>query len=328
MRRSGELWLFGRELGDRPTLSTGPDWEQAALPWIRGALHAALERPTGGWYVLDGSRNIGDGPNAFTINGRKLVVWRSDGRLVAGSENCPHMGANLCDGRLHDGKLLCPWHGLPIAAEGAKGYSPLKTFEDGALAWVQLPDEAVLTDSPVLPERPEHALEATVRRTARCEPSDVLANRLDPWHGVSFHPHSFARLKVLEQESDEITVRVVYRVLGKLGMEVDARFHCPDARTIVMTIVDGEGAGSVVETHATPLAEEQTAIVETTLATSDRPQFRNVVRWFGAPIRRAVCRRAERLWDDDAAYAERRYEMRTAGRGDTRRTDVAREQNG
>ena len=36
-------------------------------------------------------------------------------------------------------------------------------------------------------------------------------------------------------------------------MEVDARFHCPEPRTIVMTIIRGEGVGSDVETHATPL---------------------------------------------------------------------------
>jgi hypothetical protein len=34
---------------------------------------------------------------------------------------------------------------------------------------------------------------------------------------------------------------------------VRAEFTCPDSRTIVMHITEGEGAGSVVETHATPL---------------------------------------------------------------------------
>ena len=42
-------------------------------------------------------------------------------------------------------------------------------------------------------------------------------------------------------------------------MPVRAEFACPDARTIVMTIIDGEGAGSVVETHATPLGPAPTA---------------------------------------------------------------------
>ena len=45
-----------------------------------------------------------------------------------------------------------------------------------------------------------------------------------------------------------------------LTVEVDAVFHCPEPRTIVMTIVEGEGKGSVVETHATPIAPGRTAV--------------------------------------------------------------------
>ena len=129
------------------------------------------------------------------------------------------------------------------------------------------------------------------------------------WHGVHFHPHSFGRLKVIAKDDESITVRVVYRVLGRLGVEVDARFHCPEPRTIVMTIVDGEGVGSVVETHATPIAAGATAIVEATLATSERLGFRAVLA--GARVLRPlVARAADRLWVEDAAYAERRFALR------------------
>jgi hypothetical protein len=62
-------------------------------------------------------------------------------------------------------------------------------------------------------------------------------------------------------------VRVSVRVLGPLAVEVDATFHCPDPRTIVMTIIEGEGVGSVVETHATPIGPGRTAVIEATLAT-------------------------------------------------------------
>jgi isorenieratene synthase len=93
-------------------------------------------------------------------------------------------------------------------------------------------------------------------------------------------------------------------------MEVDARFDCPDARTIVMTIVAGEGVGSVVETHATPLAEGRTAIVEATLATSERPE---VISWLpraSSLLRPFVEARARRLWVDDVDYCERIHALR------------------
>ena len=54
------------------------------------------------------------------------------------------------------------------------------------------------TDAPILPLRPSRALSGVVFAEARCRPADVIANRLDPWHGAHFHPHSFARLSVLE----------------------------------------------------------------------------------------------------------------------------------
>jgi isorenieratene synthase len=149
-----------------------------------------------------------------------------------------------------------------------------------------------------------------MRMEAACEPRDVLANRLDPWHGVYYHPHTFKRLKVIRIEEGQLVVRVVYGITGRLGIEVDAIFSCPDRRTITMTIVGGEGAGSVVETHATPLIPGRTAIIEATLATSDRPGFRRAIRaaWM---IRPFILRAQRRLWAEDAAYAERRYALRS-----------------
>ena len=54
-------------------------------------------------------------------------------------------------------------------------------------------------ERPVLPKRPARGLDAVVRTEARCAPEDVIANRLDPWHGAHFHPHSFARLSLLDR---------------------------------------------------------------------------------------------------------------------------------
>jgi isorenieratene synthase len=145
---------------------------------------------------------------------------------------------------------------------------------------------------------------------AECDPRDVLANRLDPWHGVYYHPHTFRRLKVIGVEGGRLLVRVVYGMTDRLGIEVDATFHCPDPRTITMTIVGGEGTGSVVETHATPLRPGRSAIIEATLATSDRPGFQRAIRAAGL-IRPFILKSQRKLWVEDAAYAERRYALRT-----------------
>jgi isorenieratene synthase len=310
-------------LGRRPTGASAlppsgrPDWAECRPGWIEAALRRALSRPGGGWFVFAASRAISPGPALFQVAGRELVAWRTGGVLRVAPDSCPHLGASLSKGRIdRAGCLVCPWHGLALGDAPHGRWRPLPCLDDGVLAWVRLSRaEGALgtgeepTDAPIVTARPAAPLSGVIRVDADCEPEDVLANRLDPWHGVHFHPYSFGRLWVVAQDDDSITVRVTYRVLGRLGVEVDARFHCPDRRTIAMTIVDGEGRGSVVETHATQLAAGRTAIIEATLATSGRPGFW-LARKSSRAIRPLIERAAARLWRDDAAYAERRYSQR------------------
>ena len=81
-----------------------------------------------------------------------------------------------------------------------------------------------------------------------------------------------------------------------------------------MTIIEGEGTGSVVETHVTPVGpgadgRMRSVISEATIAYSPRPGFA-VARLLGPLVRPAMVATAGRLWVDDLAYAERRYELR------------------
>jgi len=301
-----ELILFGRSLPGLPAASNLPDWQQADPRWMDGALQAALNRSGGGWFVVDERRRFGAEPRRYRIDDRELVFWTGTNGLMAAPDACPHMGASLASGCVRRGRLVCPWHGMELSDKPQGAWRPLPVHDDGVLVWVRLDDAGETpADLPFLPARPAHFVDAVVRIEARCRPEDLLANRLDPWHGVHYHPHTFRRLRVVERRDDEITVRVAFAVFRRLAVEVDARFHCPDPRTIVMTIVAGDGIGSVVETHATPIDEARCAVVEATLATSDRPQFRHVLslaRW----VRPWIERRAKRLWVEDVAYAERR----------------------
>ncbi|WP_440940289.1 DUF5914 domain-containing protein [Immundisolibacter sp.] len=305
-RHGRRLWLFGQDLGALPAAGQ-PDWQAAEPRWIAGALERALTRPAGGWHVVAASAALRRKPLAVRVLGRPLVLWRGAQGVHATDDRCPHLGARWSDGHLADGHLVCPWHGL--AFDVAAPCSPLlPTHDDGTLVWVQLPGEAPLP-APVLPLRPASALVSVMTLPARCSPREVLENRLDPWHGAHFHRHSFARLAVLERVDDSITVRVAFRVAGPLAIEVDARFHCPQARCIAMTIVDGEGAGSVVETHGTALGTDRCQITEAVFATSSRPGFA-VARRLGALIAPYMRFAARRLWVEDAAYCERRYDLR------------------
>jgi len=309
---SGRRFItFGHKLPPMDAVSNLPDWQQARPRWIETALRHAQALPASGWTVVDGTRHLGSSPRRVRLSGRDYVVWRTGAKLQVAPDACPHMGASMSEGRLCEGELVCPWHGLRLGEAPHGSWAPLPTFDDGVLLWVALDPSAARAEGPRLPQRPARFFDAVIRREARCEPEDIIANRLDPWHGVHFHPYSFGRLRVVEQAEDFVVVRVVYRVGGPFGIEVDARFDCPDPATIVMTILRGEGAGSVVETHATALEPGRAAIIEATLATSERRQFWMAVRAMSRVLRPLVRLAAQRLWVDDAAYAERRYALRT-----------------
>ena len=292
-----------------PESSLAPDWQQAKPASIARALRRALERPHGNWYVVDASRRLGETPRRFRIAGEDLVAWRAKGEMLMAPDACPHMGASLSEACVREGKLVCPWHGLALGRESHGGWKTCPVHEDGVLTWVRVGDEDPAAPKPVLPPRPEVFLDGVVRMEARCDPEDVIANRLDPWHGAHFHPYSFASLSVLDLDDDVLKVRVAKKLVGRLVVETDATFHSPEPRTIVMTIVEGEGKGSVVETHATPIGPGRTAVVEATLATSDREGFRHALK-LNRFIRPFIERSARRLWVDDAAYAERLYALR------------------
>ena len=297
-------WRFG-PLGEPDR----DDWKAARPAAIARSLERALALPSGGWYVLDASRRIGRRPREFRVAGERVVAWRDSSGLHVAPEACPHMGASLIGARRCGADLVCPWHGLRLGPEGHGRWRRFASHDDGVLAWMRRDDGVEATERPILPPRPRRFLSGVIAMDARCEARDVLANRLDPWHGSHFHPYSFAALEVLSDDADGLRVVVEKRVLGRVRVAVEARFTCPDPRTIEMTILRGEGAGSVVETHATPMAPGRTRIVEATLATSPRAGF----RWLlpaGALLRPLIERSARRLWVDDAAYAERLHQLR------------------
>ncbi|MGK5501386.1 DUF5914 domain-containing protein [Streptomyces sp. URMC 125] len=306
-----------------------PTWRAARPQLIADALKRAAARPSGNWYVLAAAREVRPGrPFGRTVAGVEVVAWRTEsGRVAAGPGACPHLGAPLRDGVVESGRLICHWHGLALTGRGMPGWEVFPAHDDGVLVWVRL-DRAggeEPTGLPRLPERPDprSSVDAVTTVVGDCEPEDVVANRLDPWHGAWFHPYAFTRLTVIEEpdpavNGDRFLVDVAYRVGPRTGVPVRAEFTAPEPRTVVMRIVGGEGVSSVVETHATPLTapgdpRPRTAVVEAVLATSERPGF--AAARAAAPLLRPLMRRAAaRLWRDDLAYAERRRLLRGQGR--------------
>ena len=340
-------------LRDAPWARQQPTYTGAKPGLIAAAVQRAQRRPSGNWFVLGASRDVRQGrPFGVTLAGTELVAWReTGGRLVVGPGACPHLGAPLSQAVVDRGALVCRWHGLRVSGRGGGGWRALPAHDDGVLAWVRLDAAGAEPPlpAPVVPERPplSQAVHAVATLVGVCEPEDIVANRLDPWHGGWFHPYFFRSLSVLSAPveadgaethgvethgaetrgaeaagvdvadgADRFLVSVTFRVAPGLGVPVTAEFSCPEPRTVVMRITDGEGVGSVVETHATPLGRgpdgrPRTAVTEAVVAHSGRPGFA-LARRASPALRPAVRRAAARLWRDDLAYAERRYQLRSA----------------
>ncbi|MFE1979327.1 DUF5914 domain-containing protein, partial [Streptomyces hygroscopicus] len=185
-----------------------PTWREAKPGVIAAALGRAATRPSGNWYVVGASRDLGGaGPLGRTVDGTEVVLWRgADGRRRAGPGACPHLGAPLRGGSVRCGSLVCHWHGLALDGSPFAGWEPYPVHDDGVLVWVRL--DAVggeePLDRPVVPERPapEGSVAAVHTAVGTCEPQDVVANRLDPWHGAWFHPYSFTDLSVVRAPGD------------------------------------------------------------------------------------------------------------------------------
>jgi len=64
------------------------------------------------WQRL-GSRDevIARAPYTVKLERQRIAVFQHDGRFHAISNVCNHKGGPLCEGRMRDEFVTCPWHG-------------------------------------------------------------------------------------------------------------------------------------------------------------------------------------------------------------------------
>ncbi|SAK96668.1 Rieske (2Fe-2S) protein [Caballeronia hypogeia] len=76
------------------------------------------------WHPVAFAADIADKPFRATLLDEALVVFRSNGTLVAARDVCPHRGAPLSQGWVEDGNLVCPYHGLAYGGDGKCKHIP------------------------------------------------------------------------------------------------------------------------------------------------------------------------------------------------------------
>jgi nitrite reductase/ring-hydroxylating ferredoxin subunit len=75
--------------------------------------------------------------------GVKLLLANVDGNYHAAAKKCPHMGANLCKGKLEDGAVICPLHKAKFDLTTGK------VMRDPKLLFIKMKAKSDLTIYPV-----------------------------------------------------------------------------------------------------------------------------------------------------------------------------------
>ncbi len=164
-----------------------------------------------GWYWAIASKKLKSQPQAVTLLGRDLVLYRQQtGEPVALDAHCPHLGASLAQGTVKESNIQCPLHHWQFDKQGrcvsqcaASGQSsplesmPLETTvkawptaERYGLVWVWVGEEQPEVASlPYVPDLGTQACDASLSYSFRrnCHPNVVLINAIDAHHFNSVH---------------------------------------------------------------------------------------------------------------------------------------------
>ena len=140
------------------------------------------------WHPVALSDAVQHTPLAVQLLERDVVLWRADdGAVQAFADRCPHRGARLSLGRVHDNRLECAYHGWQFAPGGQCVHMPaMPDFQPAAvhcarrfeaceahgLVWVRLQAGAeTATALPVFAAEGDSRL-----RKLNCGPYDVAAS--------------------------------------------------------------------------------------------------------------------------------------------------------
>lgn len=88
------------------------------------------------WYPVLAARAVRRRPVGIRRFGVPLVLWRGpSGGVRAAVDACPHRGAALSRGRVRQGQLECPYHGLRFGPDGPCTHIPAHPEQRGLERW-------------------------------------------------------------------------------------------------------------------------------------------------------------------------------------------------
>lgn len=152
------------------------------------------------WFPLEWSDRIASKPLGVVLNSTPIVLFRTSGQIHALLDRCPHRGAPLSNGSVHNGCIVCPYHGWKFDGNGfcqsipgikenlnkrAHRATSFKVEERYGLIWVCL-NESSTQSIPVV-EYDSNAKSFRLDTKVASSLKDAAENALDPLHTHFVH---------------------------------------------------------------------------------------------------------------------------------------------
>jgi nitrite reductase/ring-hydroxylating ferredoxin subunit len=91
--------------------------------------HGAFTAGPSKWTPVLADEELADGAmRAVDVDGRQVLLARVDGMVTAIENACSHAGGPLCEGKMADGVVTCPWHGSQFRLSDGAVMSGPATF--------------------------------------------------------------------------------------------------------------------------------------------------------------------------------------------------------
>jgi nitrite reductase/ring-hydroxylating ferredoxin subunit len=113
------------------SLSVGAAYLGGELIYGKGVAvnHDAWRTGPENWTPVAGTEELVEGaPRAVEVEGRKVLLYRENGRVYAIEETCTHAGGPLSEGEVRDGVVTCPWHGSQFRLKDGEALHGPATF--------------------------------------------------------------------------------------------------------------------------------------------------------------------------------------------------------
>lgn len=315
-----------------PLASESPAAAHEVLP-VPGSQDAFAAAPAS-WYYLATVAELRRGPVRFDLPGQALVGFcDADGKPVVLSARCAHMGTDLGQGCVRNGRIVCPLHGWEYGADGRCEHIPVSATIPAFARQRSYPVE-VLGDQVFFFNRPEARFPLPF--FPGIAPGDLLAApRFEftveaPWYLVSAngfdlqhfrcaHDRTLVGEPVVDQPHPFAwRLRAQFRVTGSTGFDRLTRWF--SGREVEMTVTNW--CGNIVLVTArfarttsygyvsfVPLGENRTLIRDLVWVPRSRSALgRTLIDPLDARIRRSFIR--EFVRSDVERSAGLRYDRR------------------